>query len=291
MNEKKKTIGIRVPDNKIAQALLEALGEPLLSTTLILPESDMAEFDPEEIFDKLGKQLDLVVNGGYLGEQPTTVVDFSDDEPVLRRRGAGTRLRLSDTADPVPVTTTPMAGERVANPAGEAIPPQAVPSPIARVLGQPYHELPQDLFIPPDALEVFLDTFEGPLDLLLYLIRRQQLDILNLPILQITAQYMEYVELMQGLNLELAAEYLLMAAWLAEIKSRLLLPRRRSWKMKRRGKTPRYPHSPAAGVRALQGGGGAGQRAAAAGAGDLHRHRPAAGFWRSQTIDARCFAG
>ncbi len=89
MNEKKKSIGIRVPDNKIAQALLEALGEPLLSTTLILPDSEMAEFDPEEIFDKLGKQIDLVVNGGYLGEQPTTVVDFSDDEPVLRRRGAG----------------------------------------------------------------------------------------------------------------------------------------------------------------------------------------------------------
>ena len=98
--------------------------------------------------------------------------------------------------------TTPTAGER-GEPGGEAI-PQAVPSPIARVLGQPYHELPQDLFIPPDALEVFLDTFEGPLDLLLYLIRRQQLDILNLPILQITSQYMEYVELMQGLNLELA---------------------------------------------------------------------------------------
>ncbi|MGL5224100.1 MAG: L-threonylcarbamoyladenylate synthase [Aeromonas sp.] len=89
MNEKKKTIGIRVPDNLIAQALLEALGEPLLSTTLILPDSEMAEFDPEEIFDKLSKQIDVVVNGGYLGEQPTTVVDFSDDEPVLRRRGAG----------------------------------------------------------------------------------------------------------------------------------------------------------------------------------------------------------
>ena len=89
MNEKKKTIGIRVPANNIALALLEALGEPLLSTTLILPGSEMAEFDPEEIADKLGKQLDLVVNGGYLGEQPTTVVDFSDDEPVLRRRGAG----------------------------------------------------------------------------------------------------------------------------------------------------------------------------------------------------------
>ncbi|MGY3944298.1 L-threonylcarbamoyladenylate synthase [Aeromonas tecta] len=89
MNEKKKTIGIRVPANNIALALLEELGEPLLSTTLILPGSEMAEFDPEEIADKLGRQLDLVVNGGYLGEQPTTVVDFSDDEPVLRRRGAG----------------------------------------------------------------------------------------------------------------------------------------------------------------------------------------------------------
>ncbi len=138
---------------------------------------------------------------------------------------------------------------------------------------------------------MFLDTFEGPLDLLLYLIRRQQLDILNLPILQITAQYMEYVELMQGLNLELAAEYLLMAAWLAEIKSRLLLPKAPELEDEEEGKTPRHPHSPAAGVRALQGGGGAGQRVAAAGAGDLHRYRPAAGFWRSQTIDARCFAG
>jgi len=75
--------------NNIALALLEALGEPLLSTTLILPGSEMAEFDPEEIADKLGKQLDLVLNGGYLGEQPTTVVDFSDEDPVVRRRGAG----------------------------------------------------------------------------------------------------------------------------------------------------------------------------------------------------------
>ncbi|MGL5285145.1 translation factor SUA5 [Aeromonas sp. RU39B] len=89
MNEKKKTIGIRVPDNNIALALLEALGEPLLSTTLILPGSATAEYDPDEINDKLGKQLDLVINGGYLGEQPTTVIDFSDDEPVVRRRGAG----------------------------------------------------------------------------------------------------------------------------------------------------------------------------------------------------------
>ncbi|MGY3896693.1 segregation and condensation protein A [Aeromonas enterica] len=143
-----------------------------------------------------------------------------------------TRLRLSD--DPVPVMAPPALGAT-----GEGILPQAIPSPIARVLGQPYHELPQDLFIPPDALEVFLDTFEGPLDLLLYLIRRQQLDILNLPILQITAQYMEYVELMQGLNLELAAEYLLMAAWLAEIKSRLLLPKAPELEDEEEGEDPR----------------------------------------------------
>jgi segregation and condensation protein A len=97
--------------------------------------------------------------------------------------------------------------------------------PLAMVEGEPVTELPQDLYIPPDALEVFLDTFEGPLDLLLYLIRRQNLDILNIPILTITRQYMEYVELMKALRLELAAEYLVMAAMLAEIKSRMLLPR------------------------------------------------------------------
>ena len=85
--------------------------------------------------------------------------------------------------------------------------------------------LPDDLYIPPEALEVFLEAFEGPLDLLLYLIRRQNLDILDIPIAAITEQYIEYVELMQELQLELAAEYLLMAAMLAEIKSRMLLPR------------------------------------------------------------------
>ena len=84
---------------------------------------------------------------------------------------------------------------------------------------------PEDLYIPPDALEIFLDAFEGPLDLLLYLIKRQNLDILALPVFQITQQYMNYIELMQEMALELAAEYLVMAAMLAEIKSRLLLPR------------------------------------------------------------------
>ncbi len=97
--------------------------------------------------------------------------------------------------------------------------------PIATVRGAPLTELPRDLYIPPDALEVFLEAFEGPLDLLLYLIKRQNLDILDIPIAEITRQYMEYVDLMKGLRLELAAEYLVMAAMLAEIKSRMLLPR------------------------------------------------------------------
>jgi len=95
----------------------------------------------------------------------------------------------------------------------------------ALVYGQALTELPQDLYIPPDALEVFLEAFEGPLDLLLYLIRRQNVDILDIPVAEITRQYMGYVELMKVARLELAAEYLVMAAMLAEIKSRMLLPR------------------------------------------------------------------
>jgi len=95
----------------------------------------------------------------------------------------------------------------------------------AVIKGEPIIEVPKDLYIPPDALEVFLEAFEGPLDLLLYLIKRQNLDILNIPIAHITEQYMAYVELMKAVNLELAAEYLVMAAMLAEIKSRVLLPR------------------------------------------------------------------
>ncbi len=97
--------------------------------------------------------------------------------------------------------------------------------PFARFKGELITSLPQDLYIPPEALEVFLEAFEGPLDLLLYLIKRQNLDILDIPVAKITAQYMQYVELMRELNFELAAEYLLMAAMLAEIKSRMLLPR------------------------------------------------------------------
>jgi segregation and condensation protein A len=104
-------------------------------------------------------------------------------------------------------------------------PPQQQEMPLAIVRGQPVLQMPQDLYIPPDALEVILEAFEGPLDLLLYLIRRQNLDILDIPIAEITRQYIDYIDLMQNMKLELAAEYLVMAAILAEIKSRLLLPR------------------------------------------------------------------
>jgi len=97
--------------------------------------------------------------------------------------------------------------------------------PFAVVDGEPVTQLPQDLYIPPYALQVFLEAFEGPLDLLLYLIRRQNIDILDIPIAEITKQYVQYIEVMKELQLELAGEYLLMAAMLAEIKSRMLLPR------------------------------------------------------------------
>ena len=97
--------------------------------------------------------------------------------------------------------------------------------PFAVVNGEAITQMPRDLYIPPQALEIFLEAFEGPLDLLLYLIRRQNVDILNIPLAEITLQYTQYIELMQDLQLELAGEYLLMAATLAEIKSRMLLPR------------------------------------------------------------------
>jgi len=97
--------------------------------------------------------------------------------------------------------------------------------PFALVQGVPVTEVPHDLYIPPDALEVILEAFEGPLDLLLYLIRRQNLDILDIPITEITRQYIEYIEMLQDMQFELAAEYLVMAAILGEIKSRMLLPR------------------------------------------------------------------
>jgi segregation and condensation protein A len=117
----------------------------------------------------------------------------------------------------------------VSNAPAQPAPPEGAPEqvelPFAVVNGEPFSQLPRDLYIPPQALEVFLEAFEGPLDLLLYLIRRHNLDILDIPLAEITRQYMQYIELMQELQLELAGEYLVMAATLAEIKSRMLLPR------------------------------------------------------------------
>jgi len=115
--------------------------------------------------------------------------------------------------------------------AGEAAPPQPEvvdQVAVARLYGEPLFALPQDLYIPPDALEVFLEAFEGPLDLLLYLIRKQNFNILDIPLADVTRQYLAYVDQIRNHNLELASEYLLMAAMLIEIKSRMLLPPRKS---------------------------------------------------------------
>ena len=121
---------------------------------------------------------------------------------------------------------TVLTSKDAPKPSGQEIPgPAQGEMPFAIVDGEPVTELPQDLYIPPYALQVFLEAFEGPLDLLLYLIRRQNIDVLDIPIAEITRQYVEYIELMKEMQLELAGEYLLMAAMLAEIKSRMLLPR------------------------------------------------------------------
>lgn len=122
-------------------------------------------------------------------------------------------------------TMTEKTSEETPNPSSLDTGPSQGEMPFAMVYGQQITEIPQDLYIPPDALEVFLETFEGPLDLLLYLIRRQNLDVLAINVAEITEQYMQYVEVMKAIRFELAAEYLVMAALLAEIKSRMLLPR------------------------------------------------------------------
>ena len=134
------------------------------------------------------------------------------------------------TSDPLPSNAHSSeadtdAAELTDGQQGKALAPQQNEMPFAIVQGQQVTELPRDLYIPPEALEVILDAFEGPLDLLLYLIRRQNLDILEINVADITHQYMSYIELMEAMQWELAAEYLLMAAMLAEIKSRMLLPR------------------------------------------------------------------
>ncbi len=137
---------------------------------------------------------------------------MGQDDPA-----AAPQLKLVDSELP--------AGENVLSADASGGNPAQAEMPFAIVEGEPVTQLPQDLYIPPHALEVFLEAFEGPLDLLLYLIRRQNLDVLDIPIADITQQYVDYINLMEKVHLELAGEYLLMAAMLAEIKSRMLLPR------------------------------------------------------------------
>ena len=132
-----------------------------------------------------------------------------------QNQGSGPQLTVVSPAEKEPVLPEEAVGGK----------PAQAEMPFAVVSGEPVTQLPQDLYIPPYALKVFLEAFEGPLDLLLYLIRRQNLDVLDIPIADITKQYVDYIEMMQELQLELAGEYLLMAAMLAEIKSRMLLPR------------------------------------------------------------------
>ena len=151
--------------------------------------------------------------------------------------------------------------------------PQQQEMPLAMVLGQPVLQIPQDLYIPPDALEVILDAFEGPLDLLLYLIRRQNLDILDIPVAEITRQYVDYIQAMHEMRFELAAEYLVMAAILAEIKSRMLLPRPPS-EEGRGGRSARRPGAAPAGIRALQEGRRGHRRPAPAGPRHQRGHGP-----------------
>jgi segregation and condensation protein A len=121
-----------------------------------------------------------------------------------------------------------LAAEALERPAADSTPDVVDGVAFARLYGEPLFKLPQDLYIPPEALEVFLETFEGPLDLLLYLIRKQNFNVLDIPMAEVTTQYLGYVEQIRGTNLELASEYLLMAAMLIEIKSRMLLPVRKA---------------------------------------------------------------
>ncbi|GGY06662.1 segregation/condensation protein A [Massilia dura] len=137
---------------------------------------------------------------------------------MLPHDAAGDAQGSSATAAPDSPAGAPPAGDSAGAPAAGAA--------FARLYGEPLLKLPNDLYIPPDALEIFLEAFEGPLDLLLYLIRRQNFNILDIPMAQVTLQYLKYVDQIRLSNLELAAEYLLMAAMLIEIKSRMLLPQR-----------------------------------------------------------------
>lgn len=146
---------------------------------------------------------------------------------MLPDEAVSDELAAELVVEPAPDAAPPAADEATAASGGTAAAP-ADTAAIARLYGEPLLRMPTDLYIPPDALEIFLDAFEGPLDLLLYLIRKQNFNILDIPMAQVTLQYLKYVDQIRLHNLELAAEYLLMAAMLIEIKSRMLLPQRKN---------------------------------------------------------------
>lgn len=146
---------------------------------------------------------------------------------MLPDEAVSEELAAELVVEPAPDAAAPAAEEATAASDGAAAAP-ADTAAIARLYGEPLLRMPTDLYIPPDALEIFLDAFEGPLDLLLYLIRKQNFNILDIPMAQVTLQYLKYVDQIRLHNLELAAEYLLMAAMLIEIKSRMLLPQRKN---------------------------------------------------------------
>ncbi len=159
---------------------------------------------------------------------------FVSDKPVIQDQQSSAASEAGSVGAVVNAGIDAIAGDTVATDQPvkslglkelRSIGSQQGEMPFAVVQGEAVTEIPQDLYIPPDALEVFLEAFEGPLDLLLYLIKRQNIDILEINVAKITQQYMQYVSLMDAMQFELAAEYLLMAAMLAEIKSRMLLPR------------------------------------------------------------------
>jgi segregation and condensation protein A len=154
------------------------------------------------------------VSNSSLGSSAAPDRSEAPDSGAVKDRGAAPDVSEAPGMSAAPVSS-----------AAADVGPRQAEMPFAVVMGKAMTELPKDLYIPPQALEVFLEAFEGPLDLLLYLIRRQNLDILEIDVSKITEQYMQYVELMDAMQFELAAEYLLMAAMLAEIKSRMLLPR------------------------------------------------------------------
>jgi len=195
-------------ENLIVDKDIESAGENQESITSEL-DSQESNDSSEDVPNPTSGDTEVQLEEAEISEPQGTVEPvalFSDDEaPVPEEKLTAKQKALKALREKAIAEQTEM--------------------PFAVVDGEAMTQIPIDLYIPPDALEVFLDAFEGPLDLLLYLIRKQNLDILNINVFEITHQYMEYIDLMHGMQLELAAEYLVMASMLAEIKSRMLLPR------------------------------------------------------------------